>query len=320
VNRVKANSAAPVHHIGIPNPMFEGELNMYVIAGDPLTLVDTGIGTPEAMTALEEGLTALGFKVEDVRQVVLTHKHADHIGLARDIRDRSGATVYIHEDDWEGVAELDSRHGDFIPLVRRRLAQFHTPDEEIEKLTSFLGHGKRFARETPAEKLRDGDSLEISGEKLEVIHTPGHTQGCICLRYGDYLFSGDTVLPTISPNIGAGEMRRTGMVQRFLDSLDRVAALDGAGLTVLPGHGPPFTNLAERAAVLKGHHLDRERKILDVLKNGGPQTVYEISRNMWSKLPGYHLALATNEVNSHLEKSLADGAVREENGRFTLVE
>jgi glyoxylase-like metal-dependent hydrolase (beta-lactamase superfamily II) len=317
---VKLNSPAPVHHIGIPNPMFEGELNMYVIAGDPLTLVDTGIGTPEAMTAFEEGLTALGFAVEDVRQVVLTHKHADHIGLARDIRDRSGATVFVHEDDWEGVAELDSRHGDFIPLVRRRLAQFHTPAEDIEKLTAFLGHGKRFAKETPAEKLRDGDVLEISGEKLEVIHTPGHTQGCICLRYGSYLFSGDTILPTISPNIGAGEMRRTGMVQRFLDSLDRVAAMQSEGLTVLPGHGPPFTNLAERAAVLKGHHLDRERKILDVLKAGGPQTVYEISRTIWAKLPGYHLALATNEVNSHLEKSLAEGAVREQNGRFALVE
>ena len=93
---MKVNSHAPVHHIGIPNPMFEGELNMYVIAGDPLTLVDTGIGTPEAMTALEQGLAALGFAVEDVRQVVLTHKHADHIGLARDILDRSGATVSAH--------------------------------------------------------------------------------------------------------------------------------------------------------------------------------------------------------------------------------
>src|SRR5262245_33843218 len=128
--------------------MFEGELNLYAIAGDPLTLVDTGIGTPEALVALEKGLEALGLSIDNVRQVVLTHKHADHIGLAADIRDRSGATVYIHEDDWEGVADLDARHGEFVPLVRRRLAQFHTPAEEIEKLVQFLGHGKRFARET----------------------------------------------------------------------------------------------------------------------------------------------------------------------------
>ncbi len=71
--------------------MFEGELNLYVIAGDPLTLVDTGIGTPEALAALEAGLIEQGLSIDDVKQVLLTHKHADHIGLAADVRDRSGA-------------------------------------------------------------------------------------------------------------------------------------------------------------------------------------------------------------------------------------
>jgi glyoxylase-like metal-dependent hydrolase (beta-lactamase superfamily II) len=316
---VKANSPAPVNHIGIPNPMFEGELNLYLIAGDPLTLVDTGIGTPEALEALEKGLESHGVRLDAVRQVVLTHKHADHIGLARDVRDRSGATVYVHEDDWEGVANLDERHGEFIPLLENRLRQFHTPQERIDKIISFMSQGKRFAKETPAERLKDGDVLPISGTNLEVIHTPGHTQGSICLRYGDYLFSGDTVLPNISPNIGAGEMRRTGMMQRFLDSLERVAALQSDELVVLPGHGPRFSNLAERAAELRRHHDKREQKILDVLRAGGTMTVYEVACALWTKLPGYHLSLATNEVNAHLEKSVDDGDVRHEDGRFTMA-
>jgi len=310
---------APVHHIGIPNPMFEGELNLYVIAGDPLTLIDTGIGTPEALVALEKGLVDLGLSIDAVRQVVLTHKHADHIGLAGDIRERSGATVYVHEDDWEGVAELDRRHGDFIPLVRARLASFHTPSEDVENLVKFLSHGRRFARETPAEKLRDGDRLQVSGVDLEVIHTPGHTQGSICLLYGHHLFSGDHVLPKISPNIGAGEMRRTGMMRKFLDALDRVAALQSDDLVVLPGHGPTFSHLAARAAELKKHHLEREQKILGVLKDSPPLTVYEVARKLWPKLPGYHLVLGTSEVNSHLEKSVEDGDVREAEGRFSLA-
>ena len=299
--------------------MFEGELNLYVIAGDPLTLIDTGIGTPEALVALEKGLVDLGLSIDAVRQVVLTHKHADHIGLAGDIRERSGATVYVHEDDWEGVAELDRRHGDFIPLVRARLASFHTPNEDVENLVKFLSHGRRFARETPAEKLRDGDRLQVSGVDLEVIHTPGHTQGSICLLYGNHLFSGDHVLPTISPNIGAGEMRRTGMMRKFLDALDRVAALQSNDLVVLPGHGPTFSHLAARAAELKKHHLEREHKILGVLKDSPPLTVYEVARKLWPKLPGYHLVLGTSEVNSHLEKSVEDGDVREAEGRFSLA-
>jgi glyoxylase-like metal-dependent hydrolase (beta-lactamase superfamily II) len=278
--------------------MFEGELNLYVIAGDPLTLVDTGIGTPEALAALEQGLAALGLSIDAVRQVVLTHKHADHIGLAADIRERSGATVFIHEDDWENVANLDARHEEFGPLVLRRLRQFHVPEEEIEKLVKGLGQGKRFARQTPCEKLRDGDRLPISGV--------------------DLLFSGDHVLPTISPNIGAGEMRRTGMMRRFLDALDRVASYQSADLVVLTGHGTPFSNLAERVAELKEHHAQRERAILDVLRAGGPQTVYQIARGLWPKLPGYHLSLGTNEVNAHLEKLVEDGTVREDDGRFLI--
>lgn len=316
---MKADTEAPVFHIGLPNPMFEGELNMYVIAGDPLTLIDTGIGTPEALVALEAGLAAHGMAIEDVGQIVLTHKHADHIGQAREIHDRSGAPVYVHEDDWDGVANLDARHVEFVPLVVRRLRDFHTPEAEIEALTKFLGHGKRFARETPAEKLRDGQKLKVSGHDLEVIHTPGHTQGSICLRYGRQLFSGDHVLPTISPNIGAGELRRRGMMQRFLDSLDRVARLQSDDMVVYPGHGGPFSNLAQRAAELKAHHGQREAKIFEALRSGGPKTVYETAHTLWSKLPGYHLTLGTAEVNAHLEKLIDESRVREEDGRFQVV-
>ena len=296
--------------------MFEGEINLYVIAGDPLTLIDTGIGTPEALAALEAGLAEHGLAVDAVRQVVLTHKHADHIGLAAEIRDRSGAAVFVHEDDWDGVANLDRRHEEFVPMVCNRLRAFHTPEVEIENLAKFLGHGKRFARQTPAEKLVDGQKFSISGRELEVLHTPGHTQGSISLRYGRHLFSGDHVLPTISPNIGAGELRRSGMMRRFLNSLDRVAPLQADDLVVLPGHGSPFTNLAERCAQLKAHHRQREVAILEILDSGEWMTVYEVARKMWAKLPGYHLVLGMAEVNAHLEKSLDEKRVQLDDGRF----
>jgi len=299
--------------------MFEGEINLYVIAGDPLTVIDTGIGTPEALAAMEAGLAARGFSIESIGQVVLTHKHADHIGLAREIHDRSGATIHVHADDWDGVTNLDARHEEFVPLVLKRLRDFRTPEDDIENLRKTLGHGKRFARQTPAEKLVDGQTLSINGQDLQVIHTPGHTQGSISLRYGNYLFSGDHVLPTITPNIGAGELRRSGMLRRFLDSLDRVAKFQADEVIVLPGHGKPFSNLAERCGELRAHHEQREMAILEILRAGEPKTVYEVARSLWKKLPGYHLTLGTAEVNAHLEKSVEDGTVREEDGRFCIV-
>jgi len=302
--------------IGVPNPMFEGAINLYVLPGDPLTVIDTGIGTPEALAAIHEGFARHGLRVEDISQIVLTHKHADHIGLAHDLRELSGATVYIHEDDWDGVVDLDHRHSEFVPLVKQKLRELHTPEEEIEALAKFLGHGKRFAKQTEAEKLHHGQTLQVSGQPLEVIHTPGHTQGSISLSFGNYLFSGDHVLPTISPNIGAGELRRRGMMQRFLDSLDRVAAYQSDDLVALPGHGAPFNNLAERCEQLRAHHGAREQAILAILRSGGPKTVYEVARALWPKLPGYHLVLGTAEVNAHLEKALADNTVTETEGRF----
>ncbi len=317
---MKHDSHAPVLSIGIPNPMFEGDLNLYLIAGDPLTLVDTGIGTPEALAALEAGLASRGLALGDVRRVLLTHKHADHIGLAADIRERSGATVYIHEEDWPGVGDLDRRHGEYLPLMHERLQRCRVPQEEVDKLAKFLGHGKRFARQTEAEKLTDGDTFEISGQTLEVIHTPGHTQGSVAFRYGRHLFTGDHVLPTISPNIGAGELRRTGMMQRYLDALQKIAAYQTDELVALPGHGPAFSNLAERCAQLARHHHQREAKILAVLAvSERPLTIYEIAQELWSKLPGFHIMLGISEVLAHLEKSMADGRAAEDDGVFRLA-
>jgi glyoxylase-like metal-dependent hydrolase (beta-lactamase superfamily II) len=199
------------------------------------------------------------------------------------------------------------------------LRDLNTPQVEIDALARLLGQGQRYAKQTIAEKLQDGQALCVSGQALEVIHTPGHTQGSISLRYGRYLFSGDHVLPTISPNIGAGELRRRGMMRHFLNSLDRIAAYQAEDVVVLPGHGAAFANLAERCGQLRTHHGQRESAIIEILRHGGPKTVYEVARSLWPKLPGYHLVLGTAEVNAHLEKAVEDQTVRETNGRFVIA-
>ena len=244
---VKHDSHAPVLHIGVPNPIFEGDLNVYVIAGDPLTLVDTGIGTPEALESLESGLTAHGLALADIRQVLLTHKHADHIGLAADIRERSGS------DRLRPRGRLARRRRSRPPPRRVPAASAQAPPA-VPRSASRDRQAREVSRARQAfragrpklRRCKDGDRFEISGQTLEVIHTPGHTQGCVSFRYGNHLFTGDHVLPTISPNIGAGELRRTGMMQRYLDALDRIATYQTDELIALPGHGPAFSNLAER--------------------------------------------------------------------------
>ena len=86
--------------ISVPTPFYVGPVNVYLIAEEPLTIIDTGPKTKEAIQALRAGLRAAGFLVSDIRRIVLTHAHEDHCGLARAVRDEAkNAEVLVHE--WE---------------------------------------------------------------------------------------------------------------------------------------------------------------------------------------------------------------------------
>ena len=86
--------------IAVPTPFYIGDVNVYLIKEDPLTLVDTGPKTTEAVAALREGLQRNGVKLSDIQRIVLTHAHEDHCGLAKTIRDEAkNAEILVH--NWE---------------------------------------------------------------------------------------------------------------------------------------------------------------------------------------------------------------------------
>ena len=86
--------------ISLPTPFYIGPVNVYLIAEDPLTIIDTGPKTKETIDALRAGLRKAGFLVSDLRRIVLTHAHEDHCGLARSLRDEAkNAEVFVH--NWE---------------------------------------------------------------------------------------------------------------------------------------------------------------------------------------------------------------------------
>ncbi|MBX3437848.1 MAG: MBL fold metallo-hydrolase, partial [Planctomycetaceae bacterium] len=128
----------PIHRLRVPNPFVEGRTCVYVIAADPVTIIDTGIATDRAWDALVAGLKEHGLTPRDLRRVILTHKHIDHIGNAWRVHQESGAEIMIHETETPSIADVDPTGERFASVARARLAEWGVPDEVASaSLNSF---------------------------------------------------------------------------------------------------------------------------------------------------------------------------------------
>src|SRR4026208_867230 len=114
--------------ISLPTPFYIGPVNVYLIAEDPLTIIDTGPKTKETIEALRAGLRKAGYLVSDLRRIVLTHAHEDHCGLARSLRDEAkNAEVFVHE--WETGHRAGRRR---YAEDRRLRGRAGVPADEVE--------------------------------------------------------------------------------------------------------------------------------------------------------------------------------------------
>ncbi len=153
----------------------------------------------------------------------------------------------------------------------------------------------------PTIRVDDAQTVRLAGRDWVAVHTPGHTSDHLCLfdpTNGAFL-SGDHVLPTITPHIGALDDHDDSLAT-FFASLDKVAALGKATSVVLPAHGHPFADLAPRAEAIKEHHLGRlERLRVASSELGRPATVGEMSTYLFK--PRSLGPMADSETYAHLE-------------------
>jgi glyoxylase-like metal-dependent hydrolase (beta-lactamase superfamily II) len=296
----------------LPTPFPVGPVNVYLLAGEPLTLIDTGPDTPEARAGLTAALNAAGFAPQDIARVAITHGHSDHAGLSAWFREM-GAEVLLHPLEAEKLSGLD-----FWPARREYLRQLGVPDELLEAAHSLARRTASFRGGclTDFRPLQEGDTLEFNGFSLSVLAVPGHTGGHLAFyqEENEVLLCGDTLLNKISPNPLAevhparpGE--RSGSLSQFLSTMDRVIEL--APELVLPGHGEALREAGQRVAEITNHHRQRLQHIRGMVQARGPCSPFELASQLYGRLSGWDVLLAVSEVSAHLDWLTARGDLEE---------
>ena len=281
-------------------------VNMYVLAdGDKVCLVDCGVWRPDlpdgGLAAVEAGLEAAGYALADVSRIVITHAHIDHYGLAGRLMELTGAELAMHT-----LTDLDCekyRHPDTARARRRDTYADHgvTETERIDladHLTRWLPYLHSVVE--ASRRLRGGEVLRIGGDEWEVVHTPGHSLGHVCLwaPARQVLFSGDHLLPAITPPVTFERGFDADPLRSYLESL-RIVAARGPRL-VLPGHGSPFGDVAGRIDAIVRNKVRRLESIRRAIREK-PSTVTELADRLVAKaILAHQRQLAISETLAHI--------------------
>ena len=282
-----------IRRVTFAMPLGLDHVHCYLLpAADGWTIVDTGLGLPDAA---ENWGRIVGELDEPVARIVITHFHPDHVGAAADLAGLTGAPVFQGADDYAqclrtwGELRVEERMPEYLKL-------HGAPQEDVdsfgEEARAFV-HLVRFARD-PA-PLSAGD--ELNG--WSVLHLPGHADGHLALLRDGILVAGDTLLGSISPNIGLYPDSRPDPLADYFTSLARIAEL--APRVAFPGHGEPIRDPAGRARDLIAHHHERLEETAAAL-DGRPQTAYDVSLKLFPEPLSTTLRrFALAETRAHIE-------------------
>ena len=291
--------AGGIRRLTFPLPLGVRHVHCYVLPGpDGWTLVDTGLGLPDASGRWERVLADLDAPVS---RIVVTHFHPDHVGGGEDAQALTGATVLQGRCDYEqclrvwGSEDWSERLADYLRAHGLPQPVADELRQESRTFAPFI----RFARDP--QLLGEGD--EVDGWR--VVELPGHADGHICLLRDGVLVAGDHLLGVITPTVGLYPESRPDPLADYQASLQRTIEL--APTLALPGHGDPVADPVTRAREILEHHVRRLDETAAAL-SAGPRSAYEVSLTLFgSSLDASGRRFALAETLAHLERLVREG-------------
>ncbi len=293
-------------------PMRPGHVHAYLLEGeDGWTLVDTGVGLPDAKDLWRAELEAAGV---EVTRIFVTHFHPDHVGAAADLHELTGAPVFQGALDY---AQCELVWGN--PAWSERLVDWFrlhgVPDDVTEELVGQAAVYRPFIR------YQADPVLVEAGETLDgwrLVPAAGHADGQLCLLRDGVLVAGDHLLERITPTVGLWPASRPDPLGDYLAALEHTIEL--APRVALPGHEVVLEDPVRRARELQEHHRVRLEETVEALARDEPRSGYELSFALFGEeLKPAARRFAVAETLSHAERLVHLGAASRQETAGTVT-
>lgn len=310
-----------ITQVKVPLPFPLRWVNAYLIRGsNGYTVIDPGLRTPDAEALWQQVLQERGIGFEHVEQIVLTHHHPDHYGMAGWFQERTGAPVLLSET---GLAQVQLLWGPEQPMSALLLTLFARhgfPEAGLNEMTKHMVSFVSLVSPQPlmTTVLREGP-VRLGDRVYEAIETPGHAAGHLCFydAAAEVIFCGDHVLPQISPNVSFLPQVEENPLGAYLSSLQEIARLPVK--MAYPGHREPWSGFGARAEELVSHH--HERLALMEGQLSAPLSAYEVCRATFGdRLSIHQMRFALSETIAHLILLEAEGRIQKVDPAAELVQ
>lgn len=329
----EVNLIEDVHQIKIDVPWAVKNVSLYLFkVKDKTILFDSGLDMGNWSKLFFLALKEINITVKDIDYCFISHNHSDHVGLAGTLKQKNpDLQILMHnitsktlkwENQEENMGELDQE----AKKVAFQMIKYGFNEKQAERVVQFFSYWPQFRKyQKPDIILNDGDRIL---EDLEVIWTPGHSFGHICVFNSKkkYLFSGDHILSRITPHIGNYIIPKilieeyegydfNNILKHYLNSLDRIDKLNPK--IIFPAHQDIIYNPHKRITEIKEHHKNRLAEISRVIKDN-PLPPSRISQIHFGDLDDMNSFLALSEVLGHLFFLENQGLVKsvEKNGKI----
>ena len=314
--------------IPIPDSRLKHTLAYLLMGPEGNILIDTGIYSEQGIQSFKDQIQDIGIRPNSIKSILITHNHPDHYGLASEVKEMTSGLIAMHEIDWNEAPWRNSgnntnkKNSDPFKTMKKWYQLHGVPVTELtgpifpgmnsDSTSKNKKRNNNGARWDPSslpkpDLLLKGTEVFNTGKfSVRTIWTPGHTPGHICFyeESARVIFTGDHILPKITPNVSVRSSKESDPLADYIDSVNKLKNLEVDW--VFPAHQHEFPNLDKRLDDLLTHHESRVQEIIDAVEFE-THSAYEVASNVswnvgdWKDMDRFLRRSATGETLSHLE-------------------